>query len=66
MCVRRLMAESEDIIHEIIILLKGCSKGYVTDENVEQVCRTNAKLLRKLGGAFSCLQKFDPTRESIR
>ena len=31
-CVRRLMDYSEDTIH---IFLKVCSKGYVTDENVE-------------------------------
>ena len=51
--IRRLMAESEDIIHGIFILLKGCSRGYVTDKNVEQVCRTHAKLLRQLNGFFS-------------
>ena len=55
-CVRRLMADSEDIIHGIFILLKGCSRGYVTNENVEQVCRTHAKLLPHLDGAFSCLR----------
>ena len=33
-CDRRLMTDSEDIIHEIFLLLKGCSRGYVTDENV--------------------------------
>ena len=32
-CVRRLMADSEDIIHEFFILLKGCSRGYITNKN---------------------------------
>ena len=32
-CDRRLMTDSEDIIHEIFILLKGYSRGYVTNEN---------------------------------
>ena len=36
------------------------------DENVEQVCRTHAKLLCKLGGDFQCLWQVDPTLESIR
>ena len=66
MCVRRLIADSEDIIPENFILLKGCSRGYVTNENVEQVCRTHAKLLRQMYGAFSCLRKVDPSRERIR
>ena len=34
-CVRRLMADSEDTIHEIFILLRGFSRGYVTNENVK-------------------------------
>ena len=64
-CVRRLMADSEDIIHELFILLKGYSRGYVTDEKSEQVCRTHAKLLHQIYGVVSCLRKFDPTYESI-
>ena len=44
-CVRRLMADSKDIINEIFILLKGRSKGYVTIENIKQVCRIHAKLI---------------------
>ena len=31
------MDDSEDKIHGIFILLKGCIRGYVTDENSEQV-----------------------------
>ena len=61
-CVRRLMAESEDIIQK---KLKGCSRGYVTNENIKQVFITHAKLLHHLDAAFSCLQKFYPTCERI-
>ena len=32
-CVRRLVADSEDIIHENFILLQGFSRGYVANEN---------------------------------
>ena len=60
------MADSEDIIHGNFILLKGCSRGYVTDENVKQVCITYAKLIRQIDDALSCLHQVDPTYESIR
>ena len=63
--VRRIMADYEDIIYEIFILLKGFSRDYVTDENVEQACRTHAKKSRQLDGAFSCLQEVEPILESI-
>ena len=52
-CVRCLTADSEGIIHEIFISLKGFSRGYFTDENYEHVCRTHAKLLCCIDGAFS-------------
>ena len=64
--VRRLMADSEDIINEFSILFNGCSRGYVTYENVQQVLRTHAKLLHQLDGAFSCLRQVEPTRDRIR
>ena len=60
------MADSEDIIHGIFILLKGCSRGYVTNENAEQVCRKHAKIIRQIDGDFSCLRKVESTRERIR
>ena len=60
------MYDSEDIIHEIFILLKGCSIGYVTDENFEQVCITHAKLLCHIDSDFSFLLQVDPTRDRIR
>ena len=66
MCVRRLMTDSEDIINGKFILMKGCSRGYVTDENVKQVCITNAKLLCQFVDALSCLHQVDPTHDSIR
>ena len=44
------MAESEDTIHEMFILLKGCSRVYVTSENIEQVCITHAELFRHIDG----------------
>ena len=62
-CVRRLMDDSEDIIHENFILLKGCSRCYVTNENAEHVCITHAKLIHQLDGAFSCLRQVEPTHE---
>ena len=60
------MYDSEDIMHELFILLKGCSRSYVTDENVKQVCITHAKILCQIDGYFSCLWKVDPTLERIR
>ena len=48
--VRRLMADSDDITHELFILLKDFSRGYITNENFEQVSRTHAKLLRHIEG----------------
>ena len=65
-CVRRLVADSEDIIHTHFIFSKGPSIGYVTNENIERVCRIHAKLLHQLDGAFSLLRKIDPTHEKIR
>ena len=49
-----------------LVIKKGFSRGYVTDENIKQVCRTFAKLLCQIDGAFSCLRKVEPTRERIR
>ena len=65
-CVGRLVADSKDITHKFFILFKGCSRGYATNEDAEQVCRTHAKLLRQLDVAFSCLRQVGPTRERIR
>ena len=59
------MDDSEDKIHGIFILLKGCIRGYVTDENSEQVWITHAKILRQLYVAFSCLWQVDRTCERI-
>ena len=52
-------------MYEIFILLKGCSRGYVTDKNVKQVCRKNVKLLRRLYGVLSCLLQVNPTHYMI-
>ena len=60
------MAYSEDIIHEIFVLLKGCGRGYVTDEHFKKVCRTNATLLRRIGRYFSFLRQVESTHERIR
>ena len=60
------MADSQDITHEMFILLKYCSIGYATNENVEHVCITHAKLIHHLDGAFSFLCRVEPTRERIR
>ena len=49
------MAEYEDIMHGIFILLKDFSRGYVTNENVKQVCRTHTKTLHQIDGDFSFL-----------
>ena len=46
-----------------IILLKCRNRGYVTDENVEQACRTYAKIIRQINGAFSFLRQVYPTCE---
>ena len=46
--------------------MKGCSRGYVTDENYEHICRTHEKLLFQIDGAFSCLRQVESTRERIR
>ena len=46
--------------------MKGCSSGYVTNENSKQVCRTHAKLLCQIYDAFPLLGKVDPTCDSIR
>ena len=62
-CVRRLVADSEDIIHENFILLQGFSRGYVANENCKQVCGTHAKLLRQIYDAFFYLRQVEPTRE---
>ena len=59
------MTDSEYIMHAIFILLKGCSRGYATDENSKQVCRTHAKLLPNIYCVFSLLWKYGPTRDSI-
>ena len=64
-CIMRLVADSGDIIHEFFILLKGCSRGCVTGESSEQVCRIHAKLLCQIDCAFSLLRKFGPIRESM-
>ena len=48
MRVRRLMADSKDIIHNFFIFLKGCSRSYVTDENVKKVCITHEKFSFRL------------------
>ena len=61
-CIRCLIADYKDIIHEIFILLKVCSKGYVTDENFEQVFIIHEKLLCQIDGDLSCLRKVDPNR----
>ena len=34
-CVRWFMAETEEIMHAIFIFLKGSSRGYGTNENIE-------------------------------
>ena len=60
------MDNFEDIINEMFILLKGCSRGYVIDKNIKQVCRTRAKLISQINGAFSCIIQVEPTFESIR
>ena len=52
-------------MHENFILLKGCSIGYITGENVKQVCTTHVKLLPQLIGAFLCLRQVDPTCQRI-
>ena len=49
-----------------MIFLKGYSRGYVNNENVEQVCRIHVHILRQIDGYLLFLQKVDPTRESIR
>ena len=65
-CVLGVVADSEDRILELFILLKGFSRGYVTNGNSERVCRTHAKLLHQIDGDFSCLRKVDPTHGRIR
>ena len=66
MFIKRLLDGSEDIINILFILLKVYSRGYVMDENVEQVCITHAKCLRHIDGALSFLWQVEPARESIR
>ena len=51
-CGMCLMSDYEDKIHEFFILLEGCSRGYVNDENFEQVRRTHEKLLHNIDGAL--------------
>ena len=46
-------------------MLKASSRGYVIDENIEQVCRTNEKLLYQLDVVLSCLRQVEPTGERI-
>ena len=61
------MADSEDIIHGNFILLKGCSRGYVTDENVEQVWRIHAKFSARFMVISHDYRKFTwPMRVSYR
>ena len=55
------MAESEDIMSENFILLKGCSRGYDIDKNVEKLCLTHSKTVCQTDDAFLCLRKFDST-----
>ena len=57
------MADYEDTIHDYF---KGCSRGYVTDENFKEVCRKQAEILRQLDGSSSCSQQVDPTHDRIR
>ena len=64
-CVWCLMDDSEDIMYEHFILLKGCSRGYFTNGNIKQVRRTHAKLLHNIYGDLSYLWKVDPTHERI-
>ena len=60
-CVKHLMDDSEDIIHELLSFLNGCSRGYVTDENVGHVFRTHAKQFRQFDGILLCLDTVELT-----
>ena len=53
-------------MYKIFILLKVSSIGYVTNENIKHAWKTHAKLHFQIDGAFSCVWKVEPTRESIR
>ena len=64
-CVRRLMADSEDMMHEFFILLKVSSRGYLTDKNIKQMCKTYEKLLHNLDNAFSYLCQVELKHERI-
>ena len=40
-----------------VFMLKVSIRGYTTDENIDQVYRTHAKLLRNLDRDLSCLRQ---------
>ena len=48
------MDDSEVIMHQLFILMKGRSRGYVANENAKKLCITYAKLLCHIDSAFSC------------
>lgn len=64
-CVRRLMADCEEILEEIAKLLKAESKGHVLNEDIDKICKDHALLLRRIDMAISGFRKQNPTEASI-